>query len=160
VNHRPLRADERHLLDGFLYLAIHVPPGADPPPRGITASPELAHYVEDFGHAGDIAVAAENDDGQVVGIAWSRVLDGDPPGYGNVGPGVPELSVAVVPEQRGQGIGTALVGALLDALAQAGLGRVSLSVQKTNPAAMLYRRLGFVTVRENTKDLVMVKTLG
>jgi ribosomal protein S18 acetylase RimI-like enzyme len=156
---RPLRPDELPLLDDFLYLAIHVPPGVEPPPRHITSAPELAHYVAGFGQPGDYAVAAE-DDGAIVGIAWSRILDGDPPGYGNIGPGVPELSVAVVPEWRGQGIGTALMDALLAALAKAGYGRASLSVQRTNPAVRLYRRLGFATVWENAEDVIMARDLG
>ena len=159
---RELRADERGLLRGFLHLAIHVPPGGDPVHPGLVdTEPGLRHYVEGFGQEpGDLAVAAEVD-GAVVGVAWSRLLGGDDPGYGHVDDDTPELTVSVLPDHREQGIGTALVGALMTALAQAGFVQVSLSVDKTNPAQDLYRRLGFHTVldSDDRDDLVMVHSL-
>ncbi|MCL2422867.1 MAG: GNAT family N-acetyltransferase [Micrococcales bacterium] len=160
VTVRELREDERGLLREFLYLAIHVPPGADRPPVEILDEPMLQRYLEGFGHeAGDLAVAADQD-GTVVGVAWSRMLGGDLPGYGYVDDDTPELAVAVLPDQRGKGLGGRLVGALMVELAKAGFAQVSLSVDKTNPAQRLYQRLGFVTVRhDEDDDLVMVRTL-
>lgn len=76
--------------------------------------------------------------GKLVGAAWARIMED----YGHVDDDTPSLAAAVEAPYRGQGIGGALLRALLDQLAQAGYRRASLSVQKENPAAALYRRLG------------------
>lgn len=55
------------------------------------------------------------------------------------------LDILLSPEDRRQGLGTALIGALLDQAAAEGR-RVLLEVAKGNPAAGLYRRLGFHAV--------------
>jgi len=157
VRIRPLREQEVALLPDFLYLAIHVPEGISPPPRSVVHDPALAHYYVGFNPAevtGDVAVCAVDND-RVIGIAWSRILDGELPGYGNIGPGIPEAGWAVVPDYRNQGIGTKLIGALLNALSNKGFAQVSLSVQKTNPAARLYQRFGFQTISENDEDYIM-----
>jgi ribosomal protein S18 acetylase RimI-like enzyme len=58
------------------------------------------------------------------------------------------VDIALLPQWRGRGIGTALIEALF---AEArGVGKeVSISVEKFNPAQRLYRRLGF---REYAED--------
>lgn len=48
----------------------------------------------------------------------------------------------MLPEYRGNGIGTHLLSSVLDA-AKAIYPAISLSVRKTNPALRLYQRLGF-----------------
>lgn len=62
------------------------------------------------------------------------------------------MSIAVLPERQGQGIGQALVQAFLAEAARRGLRRVNLTTDKVdNDAANLfYRRLGFVCVRHFT----------
>ncbi|HEU4594108.1 MAG TPA: GNAT family N-acetyltransferase, partial [Pyrinomonadaceae bacterium] len=57
----------------------------------------------------------------------------------------PELAVAVSPEHRGRGVGTALMERLLSE-ASGLFAAVSLSVSPRNPARRLYERLGFETV--------------
>lgn len=52
------------------------------------------------------------------------------------------VDVALLPEARGQGVGTALFQALF-AIAWAERVGVGLSVERSNPAQRLYRRLGF-----------------
>ena len=54
------------------------------------------------------------------------------------------IDIALLPEHRGKGIGTALLRDLMDEAAAAARD-VSLHVDKSNPAMRLYRRLGFVT---------------
>lgn len=152
---RPLKEDELYLLEGFLYEAIFIPEGSAPPPRSIIELPELQVYIKDFGSGeADICQAAECG-GKVVGAAWSRIMDD----YGHVENNVPSLAIAVYKEYRGQGIGTDLMTALLDELHTKGFSRVSLSVQKANRAADLYRRLGFVTFEETNEEYLMVKQL-
>jgi ribosomal protein S18 acetylase RimI-like enzyme len=54
------------------------------------------------------------------------------------------IDIAFLPEQRGKGLGEALLRDLLDEAAACGKA-VSIHVEKMNPAMRLYRRLGFVT---------------
>lgn len=78
-------------------------------------------------------------DGRVVG--WCDVLPVDRPikSHGGV------LGMGILPEYRGQGIGTALIGATLAAARASGLTRVELVVREHNARARaLYERLGFV----------------
>jgi ribosomal protein S18 acetylase RimI-like enzyme len=59
------------------------------------------------------------------------------------------VDIAVVPERRGQGIGGAVLRALMDEAAAAGMP-VTLQVDRDNLAAQrLYHRLGFVATAEN-----------
>jgi GNAT superfamily N-acetyltransferase len=57
------------------------------------------------------------------------------------------VDIALLPEARGQGLGTALLRDLLDEAAAAGKP-VTIHVEKFNPAMRLYRRLGFVPVED------------
>jgi GNAT superfamily N-acetyltransferase len=53
------------------------------------------------------------------------------------------VDIALMPESRGRGIGTAVIADLLAQGREAGKP-ISLSVYKTNPARRLYQRLGFM----------------
>lgn len=57
------------------------------------------------------------------------------------------LDIAVIPERRGEGIGTALLKAIL-AEAEESHRTVTLYVEQFNPAQRLYQRLGFQPVRD------------
>jgi len=57
------------------------------------------------------------------------------------------VDIALLPDQRGSGIGTALILELLDEAKQAGKV-VSLHVEKHNRARRLYERLGFETIED------------
>jgi GNAT superfamily N-acetyltransferase len=57
------------------------------------------------------------------------------------------VDIALLPEHRGQGLGTALLSDLLDEAAAAGKA-VTIHVEKFNPAMSLYRRFGFVAAGE------------
>jgi ribosomal protein S18 acetylase RimI-like enzyme len=63
-----------------------------------------------------------------------------------------------VPARRGKGIGSGLLDALLERAQADGFARISLSVEKTNPAVHLYESRGFRPVQENG-DYVMVADL-
>jgi ribosomal protein S18 acetylase RimI-like enzyme len=64
------------------------------------------------------------------------------------------MDIALLPEYRGKGIGTQLLRKLLDECARTGR-RVSIHVEKNNPALSLYVRLGFVPVRDRGVYLLM-----
>ena len=113
---RPLRAEEADLLSDFLYEAIFVPEGAAAPPRSIVEQPELQVYIVGFGTLKDDAALAAEVGGKAVGVIWARIMDD----YGHVDDGTPSLAMALYPEYRGLGMGTALMREMLTALAEKG----------------------------------------
>jgi len=157
-----IRAIERRdypLLEVFLYHAIFVPEGAEPPAHEVIRRPEIAVYIDGFGREGDLGVVAEAG-GEVVGMAWTRSIRA----YGHVDDGVPELAISTLPAWRGRGVGTAMMERLFGMLRAAGHVRTSLSVQTDNPAVRLYKRLGYVVSEERGDgfghtDYLMIKEL-
>ncbi|MDR1332409.1 MAG: GNAT family N-acetyltransferase, partial [Tannerella sp.] len=93
--------------------------------------------------------------GNTVGGAWLRILDGEPKGFGYIDSETPELAIAVFREYRNLGIGRELMHRLIDS-AFKGYKQISLSVDKRNYAVKMYKGLGFEIVRENEQDYVMV----
>jgi ribosomal protein S18 acetylase RimI-like enzyme len=157
---RPLTEGDERFLWQMLYHAIYVPEGQPLPEPDVVHRPELARYVRDWGQADDrgfIAIDAKGK--EAIGAAWLRLLRGDNKGFGYVDDATPELSVALVPEYRGQGLGTRLLGKLLQAASQH-YAAVSLSVAADNPALRWYQRLGFDVVSTSGTSLTMKKTLG
>ena len=57
------------------------------------------------------------------------------------------IDIALLPERRGGGLGGALMADLLDEAAGAGT-KVTIHVERNNPAMHLYQRLGFASVEE------------
>ena len=149
---RELRSGETGLLKEFLYEAIFVPEGSEPPPESIIYEPELKIYYEDFGSGkADHCIVAE-DSGRAVGAVWSRIMDD----YGHVDDCTPSVAVSLYREYRGRGIGTLLMKAITEKLREQGYDRASLAVQKANYAVKMYRTLGFRTVMENEQEYIMV----
>lgn len=149
---RALREDEKELLKDFLYEAIFIPEGVEPPAREIIELPELKIYYEDFGSGrADYCIVAE-DEGRVIGAAWTRIMND----YGHVDDDTPSFAISLYKEYRGQGIGTKLMQAMLDLLQENGYKRASLAVQKANYAVRMYEKVGFRTVDENEEEYIMV----
>jgi len=97
---------------------------------------------------------------QPVGAAWFRYLSAVDPGYGYVGDDVPELSLGVVEQWRGRGVGRALLRDALGAARDRGVRAVSLSVERANFAAQLYAAEGFRTVESLEDSDTMVAEIG
>lgn len=152
IHLRAISPGDTEILETFLYHAIYVPEGVEPPPRSILEKPELQVYIDGFGAKPHDHGLAAVEGGQVIGAVWVR----DMPDYGHVEDGVPSLAISVLPGCRGRGVGTMLMQTMLNLLRQKGYARVSLAVQKSNRAAGLYRRLGFRTVGENGEEYLMV----
>lgn len=144
----------------MLYQAIYTPPGEPPPPRAILTDPEISRYAAGWGAPGDLGFAAcapaVSANESPVGAAWLRLFAPDAPGYGFVSAGIPELSLAVLPDWRSQGIGSRLLDHLLSAAALQ-FPAVSLCVTAANPALRLYERNGFTTIRKEGASLVMLR---
>lgn len=149
---RKIRLEEHVLLREFLYHAIYLPQGVEPPSQSVIDLPELQVYIADFGtRPGDHCIVAEAA-GKVVGAAWCRIMAD----YGHIDNDTPSLAISLLPEYRGLGIGTRLLNDLLLLLQEHGYLRASLSVQKENPALRLYQRTGFHIVAERETEYVML----
>jgi ribosomal protein S18 acetylase RimI-like enzyme len=156
--HCPIRsltpADQSFLWE-MLYQALYVAADQLPSPREVIYQPDLARYVQDWGRSGDRGfVAIDPTTGQPIGAVWLRCLIGDNKGYGYVNEATPELGIAVLPEYRGQGVGTALLNRLMASKP----GAISLSVAADNPAVRLYQRFGFVRDRESGGSLILQRS--
>lgn len=157
---RELKSDEQPLLGDFLYEAVYRREDQPPYPHDIIDKPAIRVYIEGWGKPDDICLAAALADGGIAGAVWTRLLTGEAQGFGYVDDETPELAIALYKPHRGQGLGTALMSAMIDRLKKTGYRRVSLSVSKENPAYRLYARLGFEVAGEDEKDYVMVLELG
>ena len=143
------------LLPEFFYQTIPFEPGVELALPEVLDKPELSRYFQDFGGKQDCGIVAEIQ-GRVVGMAWTRLIKA----YGFVDDQTPELVVSVLPEHQGKGIGTKLLERLFEVLTWHSFYRVSLSVNQSNQAVRLYRRLGFKVAKEDDEDFVMVKELA
>ena len=149
---RILGAEETDLLKDFLYEAIFIPEGVEPPDRSIIELPELRVYYEDFGKGRADHCFVADEDGKVVGAVWSRIMND----YGHIDDETPSLAISLYKEYRGKGIGTLLMRDILALLREKGYSRASLAVQKANYAVRMYEKAGFKTVGENEQEYIMV----
>ena len=151
---RPLTTEDEPFLWEMLYQALHVPEGQTAPPREVIHLPELARYVQGWGRENDCGfLASDAVASQPVGAVWLRLLVGENKGYGFVDDNTPELSIAVLPEYRGQGIGTQLLAHLFGS--ECGGSSVSLSISIGNPAVHLYERFGFSVISQSAGSFTM-----
>ena len=97
--------------------------------------------------AGDALVLVARRGGAVVGYAVAHLQDGPDDTFA-VGARYAELySLSVAPEARGAGVGTALMDALDERLAELGITDLSVAVMAANEDAIrFYRRRGLVPV--------------
>ena len=152
---REMKKEEYPLLDDFLYEAIYISDGVEPPPKSVIKLPELQEYICDFGHKEhDKAFVAEVE-GNIVGAVWVRVMND----YGHIDNDTPSLAMSLHKNYRGLGIGTALLNQLLSTLKEEGYSKISLSVQKENYAVKLYKKAGFIIVNETEEEYIMLINL-
>ncbi|MGB6299818.1 MAG: GNAT family N-acetyltransferase [Rivularia sp. (in: cyanobacteria)] len=156
---RPLEVSDESFLWEMLYQAIYVPTGCIPLPKEIIYQPQLAKYIQDWktNDIGSIAILESNQ--TPIGATWIRLFNINNPGYGYINDQTPELSIAVLPEYRNQGIGTKLISNLLEIIKDI-YPAISLSVSSENPALRLYQRLGFEIVSKVDNSLTMKKRLN
>ena len=153
---REMQRTEYPLLENFLYEAIFIPNGVEPPPKSIIYRPELQVYISEFGTSKhDIAFVADID-GKIVGAVWVRIMND----YGHIDDNTPSFAISVYKEYRGKGIGTALMKKILATLKERGYKQASLSVQKENFAAKMYQKLGFQIIGVNEEEFLMLKKIS
>ncbi|NJK53030.1 MAG: GNAT family N-acetyltransferase [Leptolyngbyaceae cyanobacterium SU_3_3] len=112
--------------------------------ESVKQQPYLARYGLDWGRVGDVGYVTTRNMSPI-GAAWLRLWLGEDKGFGYVKDEIPELAIAVVPDYRGQGIGTKLLTQILGA-AKMKYPAVSLSVRANNPVLRLYERTGFIKI--------------
>ena len=142
---------EYPLLSDLLYEAIFIPDGIKTPPRDIIASPELQIYIERFGTSKDDFALVAEIERKIVGAVWVRIMND----YGHIDDETPSLAISLHKEYRGKGLGTNMMKEMLSLLKTHGYKHVSLSVQKANYAAEMYRKIGFKIVSENKEEWIM-----
>lgn len=152
---RAMKEDEYPLLKTFLYEAIFIPEGTEPPSKNILEQPELQIYTKNFGmEKDDKAFVAEIDE-KIVGAVWVRIMDD----YGHIDDNTPSFAISLFKEYRGLGIGKTLMKTMLDELKVCGYKQASLAVQKENMALNLYKKLGFQIYDENSEEYIMINYL-
>jgi ribosomal protein S18 acetylase RimI-like enzyme len=150
-------SEDEPFLWEMLYQSLYVESGSTAFPREIINTPEIARYVNGWGRGGDLGfIAFDERTKQPIGAIWSRLAVEEDPGFAFVDTETPELAMAVKPDCRGRGVGTALLERYLME-ASVRYRSVSLSVSPQNPAMRLYERQGFKTVEIRSGHPVMVK---
>lgn len=152
---REMTAQEYPLLNDFLYEAIFVPEGVEPPSKSIITAPELQIYVKDFGTSKDDFSLVAEVENKIIGAVWVRIMND----YGHIDDKTPSLAISLYKKYRGQGIGSSLIKEMLSLLQAHGYKHVSLSVQKANYATKLYPKIGFRIIKEIGDEWIMTYNL-
>jgi ribosomal protein S18 acetylase RimI-like enzyme len=155
---RPALASDELFLWEMFYLALHLE-GQEPYPRDVLSRPQIAKYLKDWGQPRDLGFIALDANNQMLGAVWCRLLSGGEKGFAHLDDHTPELGIAVLPQYRGKGIGTALLHQILEA-AKDKYPAIALSVSPRNRAIRLYERLGFETVDVRESYPVMRRKLN
>lgn len=155
---RELAPADAPVLTGMLRWAMgwREVPAADGSPPSVAVPP---YVFDDFGRPGDGGVIAEWEGGPA-GACWYRLLPAAGGGHGFVAADVPELTIAVLPIHRAQGLGGALLDRAIERAGAAGFQSISLSVESDNPARAMYERRGFELVADDGSSQTMRKRLA
>lgn len=152
---REIKPTEYPFLKEMLYQAIFLADENVVLPRDIINQPDLKIYIRDFGQSDDFCLVAEQNN-NLLGAIWIRLIHG----YGFVDNETPELSMAVLKEHRGKGIGKQLFSSMIDVLKNKPYKRISLSVDKENYAYGFYKKNGFVDYLVTDESIIMIKDLA
>ncbi|WP_260871750.1 N-acetyltransferase [Bacillus sp. X1(2014)] len=153
-----VKEDEDFLWE-MLYQAIFIPEGQPRPSKDILNEPNIAQSLKGWGRKGDLSLISTTSDQTPMGAVWVRLFDDTNKTYGYIDEKTPLLGMALLPNYRGKGIGTALLGKILTVIKEAGFSRVSLSVDPNNPALHLYQKFGFKKVGVDGSSWNMVLPL-
>lgn len=130
----------------------------------IMAEPRNSQYVTEWQRPTDFGTVAvsdsDSDSNEPMGAVWAGVSSRDQPGYGFISESVPELSIAVFPGRRGEGIGGVLLRACIERSRALGWSALSLNVEDGNHTALsLYQRHSFRVVGRNGESDTMLLDL-
>lgn len=146
----PIKSDELCLLETFLYEAIFQREGEEKLRKTIIFDPSIYVYIKDFGKSKhDNCLVAKDEDDLVVGAVWTRILDGNIKGFGNIDSYTPEFAISILPDFRNKSIGKVLMKNMISLLISKGYSQVYLSVQRDNYAYNFYKNLGFKVISQS-----------
>lgn len=160
---RPATQKDLPFLERMTAIAAFWDPAQDRPSDAVAlADPAIGMYVQGFRtRPGDFGLVAESHEREPIGAAWFRFFSEETPAYGFVAADIPEVTLAVEAEWRGNGIGERLMRELAACAHEAGLGGLSLSVSNANGRARrLYDRLGYRVASHQGDSRTMVLDLG
>ena len=144
---RQLTRQDEPILWEMLYYGLSSAEKSEPLSRDVVRRPEISRYVEDWGRVGDTGFVAHDEKNQaLLGAAWLR----RPTDKSDASP---ELALAVKPEHRRHGIGTALLTQLVRA--NPDHSTISVSFVAGKPVLRLYERFGFKVVEQRPDAVVM-----
>ena len=153
---RLAETDDLPFLQEMLYEAAYWRPNQQRPPihEGL-ARPDIQKVLHNWGRPGDTAVIAIDENNMPLGAAWYRFWTSENHSHGFVDESTPEVGIGVRVEKRRQGVGTALLQALLKQADKQGIQRVSLSVDPDNYARKIYEKIGFKKVGDGSWTMVV-----
>lgn len=137
---RDATAADETVLWSFLAIAAYEPDAA-----AARAVPMVAAHLTGWLRSGDFGCLATRA-GEPVGAAWARQFTPEEEPAYYAGPAIPEVSIGVLPDCRGQGLGGRLLDHLTAMARDRGCEGLCLNVRDSNPAVALYERAGFSAV--------------
>src|SRR6476646_9757303 len=144
---RQLTCQDEPILCDILYYGLSSAGKDELPSRDVVRRPEISRYVEGWGRVGDTGFVAHDQTNRAwLGAAWLR----RPTDKSDASP---ELALAVKPEHRRHGIGTALLTQLVRA--NPDHSTISVSFVAGKPVLRLYERFGFKVVEQRPDAVVM-----
>lgn len=142
-----LTSQDEPILWEMLYYGLSSAGKSEPPPRDVVRRPEISRYVEGWGRVGDTGFVAHDKKNQaLLGAVWLRWPTDKSDAF-------PELALAVKPEHRRHGIGTALLTQLVRA--NPDYSTISVSFVAGKPVLRLYERFGFKVIEHRPDAVVM-----
>ena len=144
---RPLTRQDEPILWEILFYGLSSAGKDELLSRDVVRRPEISRYVEGWGRVGDTGfVAQDKKNRALLGAAWLRRPT-------DKSDALPELALAVKPEHRRHGIGTALLTQLVRA--NPNHSTISVSFVAGKPVLRLYERFGFKVVEQRPDAVVM-----
>src|SRR5438874_7344777 len=144
---RQLTCQDEPILWEILYYGFSSSGKSEPPSRDVVRRPEISRYVEGWGRAGDTGfVAHDKKNRALLGAAWLR----RPTDKSDASP---ELALAVKPEHRRYGIGTALLTQLVRA--NPDHSTISVCSVAGKRGMRRYERVGFKCIKQRPHAALM-----
>jgi GNAT superfamily N-acetyltransferase len=153
-----MKPQDSELLHSFLQHSISFPDDREWTEE--SKKEALNRYLENWGQMGDIGFIIElKESKKPIGAAWFRQFTAKNPGFAFIDEKIPELSIVVLPEYRGVGLGRDLLRKLIDQASLEGYPALSVNVNKKDPALDLYQKLDFQLVKETNNTQVLKRVL-
>ena len=148
-------------LEKMLYEAVFWNPGMKRMPmKDLFAISEISRIFHHWNQReGDVALIAVNNRNNPVAAAWYRFWTDENHSYGYVDARTPEIGIAVDRRYRRKGIGKTLLQRIIAHAAENDIEQLSLSVDPSNFARILYHKSGFRKISETSTAWTMLKIL-